>query len=136
MNKFQPLKFRNIDEFLENLPDNERVIVDFLRAMVLDCIPECKEKLAYNVPFYYRHSRICFIWPPSVPWGNTAIKGIQFGFCNGYLLRDEKQYLEKGSRKLVYWKEYSQLKEIDTDLLRTFLFEAVEIDEQLRRFKK
>lgn len=135
MHKFQPVKFRSIDEFFDFIPDHEQLIVRFLREIVFECIPECREKLAYNVPFYYRHSRICFIWPPSVPWGNSAIKGIQFGFCNGYLLRDESQYLERGDRKQVYWKEFNQISEIDTDLLRAFLFEASELDEQLRKTK-
>ncbi|MBK7172877.1 MAG: DUF1801 domain-containing protein [Bacteroidales bacterium] len=128
MNKFQPVKFRNIDEFLDYLPDEEREIVVFLRQIILESLPECREKLAYNVPFYYKKSRICFIWPPSVPWGNVNIKGVQLGFCNGYLLKDEDGYLEKGNRKQVYWKEYNSIIQVDPDLLREFLFEALAID--------
>jgi hypothetical protein len=29
-------------------------------------MPDCKEKLAYNVPFIT--SRICYIWPATIPW--------------------------------------------------------------------
>lgn len=128
MSKFQPVKFRNIDEFLDYLPDEEREIVVFLRQIILESLPECREKLAYNVPFYYKKSRICFIWPPSVPWGNVNIKGVQLGFCNGYLLKDEDGYLEKGTRKQVFWKEYNSISQVDPDLLREFLFEALAID--------
>lgn len=117
-----------MDEFLDYLPENEKEIVLFPRAIILECLPGCKEKLAYNVPYYYRNSRICFIWPPSVPWGNVNIKGVQLGFCQGYLLRDELNYLEKGDRKQVYWKCFSSLEEIDVALVRNFLFEALEID--------
>lgn len=68
MNKFQPVKFRNIGEFFDFIPENEREIVLALRQLILDSIPGCRERLAYNVPYYYLHSRICFIWPPSIPW--------------------------------------------------------------------
>lgn len=132
MNKIQKLNFSSVDEFLDYLPENELNIVRYLREIVLDCIPACKEKLAYNVPYYWRNSRICYIWPPSIPWGNVKIAGVQFGFCYGYLLNDEINFLERGSRKQVYWKSYSNLKEIDLHLLKSFIYEAVEIDSQLR----
>jgi hypothetical protein len=133
MNKIQPVNFRNIDEFLIFLPENELEIVQYLRQLIRDSIPECREKLAYNVPFYYKHSRICFIWPPSVPWGNVKIKGVQLGFCNGYLLKDESNYLEKGNRKQVTWKAFTSVNEIDSELLRSFIHEATLIDDSLKR---
>jgi uncharacterized protein YdhG (YjbR/CyaY superfamily) len=68
MNKFQNVKFKNVDEFLDYLPDNEREIVDFLRDIVFNSLPNPLEKLSYNVPFYHLNSRVCFIWPASVPW--------------------------------------------------------------------
>jgi len=132
MSKIQKVNFKNVDEFLNYLPDNELEIVQFLRKLILDCIPFCKEKLAYNVPYYYRNSRICFIWPPSVPSGNVRIKGVQFGFCNGHLMDDSLNYLDKGNRKQVYWKEFSDIKDIDVDILKTYLFDAVSIDERLK----
>ncbi len=136
MNKFQNLHFRSVGEFLDYLSGEERIIVDYLREIILDSIPEVIEKLAYNVPYYYKYSRICFLWPPSVPWGNTQIKGIQLGFCNGNLLNDEIGYLEKGSRKQVYWKTFSNIREIDADLLKTYLYDATRIDAGIKRLKK
>lgn len=61
MAKMQNVDFRNVEEFLEYLTDDERKIVECLRAIIIDCIPECKEKLSYNVPYFSKHSRICFI---------------------------------------------------------------------------
>lgn len=136
MNKFQNLHFRSVGEFLDYLSGEERIIIDYLREIILDSIPEVTEKLAYNVPYYYKHSRICFLWPPSVPWGNTLIKGVQMGFCNGNLLNDEIGYLEKGSRKQVYWKTFSNIREIDADLLKTYLYDATRIDAEIKRLKK
>ena len=133
LNKIQKLNFGDIYDFLDYLPDNELKVVEFLRQIILDCIPNCSEKLAYNVPYFYKNSRICFIWPPSVPWGNIKIKGVQLGFCNGHLLQDSINYLDKGTRKQVYWKEFNHIKDIDTDLVKTYLFEAVAVDEKLKK---
>ena len=91
-------------------------------------IPGCREKLAYNVPFFYKKSRICFIWPSSVPWGNVALQGVQFGFCKGYLLNDRAGYLDKGSRKEVSTRTFFSPDEIDTDLLKSYLYDAFLID--------
>ena len=39
MAKMQHVKFGSVGEFLDYLPDNEREIVEVLRAIVLDSIP-------------------------------------------------------------------------------------------------
>ncbi|MFZ4799011.1 MAG: DUF1801 domain-containing protein [Bacteroidia bacterium] len=128
--KMQNVSFKSVDEFLEFLPENELKIVEFLRQIVLDCIPNCMEKLSYNVPFYKKNKNICFIWPASVTWGNVKQNGVRIGFTAGYLLNDELGYLDKGSRKQVYTKDFMDIKEIDVDLLKAFLFEAVLLDKK------
>lgn len=129
MNKFQNLNFNTIGDFLDHLPDTELEIVEELRRIVFECIPDAREKLSYNVPFFSRKRRICFIWPASVPWGNVPMDGVQFGFTNGYLLNDDLNYLDKGSRKQVYTKTFYSIEDIDAELLRSYLFEALSIDD-------
>ena len=126
----QPVKFKSYDDFFNHLTNDEKKIVLELQGLIEECIPNAKRKLSYNVPFYSLKKRICFIWPASVPWGNVALKGVQFGFCQGFLLNDPEQFLDRGSRKQVYSKTYFKISEIeyDRDLLRHFLFEAVEVD--------
>ncbi len=133
-NPFQSVAFSTVDEFLDYLPHDSLQIVETLRALVLECIPDCKEKLAYNVPFYYRYSRICFIWPGAVGWGGTT-SGVQFGFCKGNLLSD-KSYLHGGNRKEVFIKTFQHRTEIDTPILRQLLYEAAVIDEEVWRQAK
>lgn len=132
MGKIQPTKFNSVDEFLDFIPMEEHKIVEHLRDIIFEVLPECREKLAYNVPYYYRHSRICFVWPSSIPWGGID-SGVAIGFCKGNLLSDEINYLEKGNRKEVYTKTFSAAKEIDPDVLKSYLFEAREIDDHLNK---
>lgn len=127
--KYQQVYFRSVKDFLDHLPEDERIIVDYLRDLVLDTLPFCMEKLSYNIPHYYGHRRICFIQPAAVPWGNVPQYGVQLGFYYGDLLHDDLAYLEKRGRKQVYVKTFATLEEIETDILRAFLFEAAEIDE-------
>jgi uncharacterized protein YdhG (YjbR/CyaY superfamily) len=133
-NRFQPVAFTHVRNFLAYLPPEELEMVELLRTIVLEGIPDCKEKLAYNVPFYYRYSRICFIWPGSVPWGKIK-EGVEMGFCKGNLLSDSS-YLNAGDRKEVYIKTFQHVKEIDATLLRALLYEAVQIDLALHQTKK
>ena len=125
-NQFQPIDFQDLDDLFEFLPEEELKLVKVLRNFVYQCIPEVKEKLSYNVPFFKLKRNICFIWPGSVPWGGT-FEGVQFGFSSGHLL-SHTGYLDAGKRKFVRTKTFKTTSEIDFQLLESLLLEAVEID--------
>lgn len=127
----QKVSFKSIEDLLAFLPKNELKVVEFLRELVHNCIPNCTEKLSYNVPYFSLHKRICFIWPSAVPWGKVKKDGVLFGFCQGHLLNDDINYLDKGSRKQVYTKTFMSIQDVNVDMLRAYLFEALEIDSQL-----
>jgi len=132
----QNVDFKDIGELLEFLPADELKIVELLRKIVFSCIPDIEEKFSYNVPFYKRHSNVCYIWPASVQWGNVKLSGVQFGFNKGYLMLDDIDWLEKGNRKQVYCKTFYSAKEIDIELLKAYIFEAALIDEEASKLKK
>ncbi|HZI52563.1 MAG TPA: DUF1801 domain-containing protein [Chitinophagaceae bacterium] len=126
------IKFRSLVEFWEYLPEEERIITDVLRQIILENMPSyCKEKLTYNVPFFYGKRRICLIWPSSVP--RSGVKsGVLMGFCQGNKLKDESQYLTHGSNKQVYYRIYHAPGEIDSEAIISLLREAVELDNKFR----
>lgn len=132
MNKIQPTSFKNVGEFLDVLPDEERSIVLFLRDIILSSLYPVIEKLTYNVPFYYGQSRICFIWPSSIPWGGIK-KGVALGFCHGHLLSDNPGYLEKAGRKEVTSKTFLSFENIVRHLVKSYLLEAQEIDKLTKK---
>lgn len=131
----QPIKFESLDELWEYLPKDQLKIVNALRELIFDCIPEVTERLSYNVPFYKVHKGICFIWPGAVAWGKTIKEGVDFGFNYGYLLTDT-DYLDKGNRKQVYMKNFKSVNDIDFDMLRSLIYEAVLIDKKTALKKK
>ncbi len=58
-NKMQSVSFRNVEDFLDYLPEEELKIVLTLRKLIFECIPTISEKLSFNVPFYFGNKR-CF----------------------------------------------------------------------------
>jgi hypothetical protein len=126
------IKFQSFVEFWEYLPENERIITDVLRQIVLTNLPVgCKEKLTFNVPYYYGKRRICLIWPGSIPWGGIR-EGVLLGFCYGNRLEDSGGYLTHGTNKQVYYKIYKSVDEIDETAITSLLNEALKIDNAFR----
>ena len=130
------LKFQSFVDFWEFLPEDERIIVDVLRQIIKENLPStCKEKLAYNVPYYYGNKRICLIWPGSVPWGGIR-SGVLLGFCQGFELPDTNKYLTHGTNKQVYYKIYHAVDEIDEQAIACLLKEALAVDEKHKGRRK
>jgi hypothetical protein len=57
--------------------------------------------------------------------------GVRLGFNYGYLIDDEINYLQKGERKQIFWRDFLSVTEIDFDLLKAYIFEAVAIDDRI-----
>lgn len=133
-NKFQNVDFKNIDDFLEYLPADQLQIVEALRSLIFQCIPDCEEKLSYNVPFYKRYKSICFIWPSAIPWGKITRDGVRLGFNQGYLF-DDNDFLMKGERKQIFCRDFLSLIDLNRDLVKSFLFEASIIDSRFSKKK-
>jgi hypothetical protein len=127
------IKFQSIVEFREFLPAGERIITDVLRGIVTETLPAtCREKLTYNVPFYYGKRRICMVWPAAVPWGGIR-QGVLLGFSYGYKLKDKNSYLTHGTNKQVFYKIFKAVKEIDEQEIILLLNEAVKLDSTFKR---
>jgi hypothetical protein len=115
-------------EFWGFLPEDEREIVDVLRQIVLDNLPPyCVERFSYNVPSYYGKRRICMIWPAAVPRGGIKT-GVLLGFSQGCRLADVDRYLTHGTNKVIFYKIYRAINQIDERAIVKLLHEAVILD--------
>jgi hypothetical protein len=121
-------KISSLLHLFDRLPEHERIIVDVLRQIVLENLPSyCKEKLAFNVPYFYGNRGICIIWPASIPRGGIK-QGVLLGFWQGNKLNDEDNYLTQGTNKKVFYKIFRNVEEIDETAIVKLLKEAVRID--------
>lgn len=122
------LKIRSLVQLFELLPENERIITDVLRQIILDNLPSnCKEKISFNVPYFYGHKGICIVWPAAVPRGGIK-KGVLLGYWYGNRLIDADHYLTHGTNKQIFYKIFQTPEEIDERPIVQLLKEAIEID--------
>lgn len=123
-----PVKIKNLLELYALLPEEEKLIVDVLRHIIIDTLPGyCKEKISYNVPFFYGHKGICIVWPSTVPRGGIK-KGVLLGFWYGYRLPDDDGFLSHGTNRQIFYKIYQSVEEIDETPIRKMLKEALRLD--------
>ena len=128
MNPALSIKIRSLLHLFEVLPEDERIIVDVLRQIILENLPiGCKEKISYNVPFFYGKKGICIVWPASIPRGGIK-QGVLLGFWYGNKLNDADNYLTHGTNKQIFYKIYRSAEEIDENAIVKLLKEAVKID--------
>ena len=122
------MKISSLVELFTILPEAERIIVDVLRQIIIETLPEyCKEKLSYNVPFFYGNKAICIVRPATAPRGGI-IKGVLLGFWYGNRLKDEDRFLTHGTNKQVFYKIYLSPEEIDERPIKKLLKEAIKLD--------
>ena len=122
------LKIKSILQLYDAIPEHERIIVDVLRAIITEHLPAyCKEKISYQVPFFYGNKGICIIWPSAIPRGGIK-KGVLLGFWYGNKLTDADNYLTHGTNKQIFYKIYNDVEEINVKAVVKLLKEAVKLD--------
>ena len=133
MNSNPKIKITSLLNLYEALPENERIITDVLRQIITEHLPaNCKEKISFNVPFFYGNKGICIIWPSAIPRGGIK-NGVLLGFWYGNKLNDIDNYLMHGTNKQIFYKIYHSSEDIDETAIVKLLKEAVRVDMQWRR---
>jgi uncharacterized protein YdhG (YjbR/CyaY superfamily) len=131
----------SVTDLITDLPDDERVIVTRLRALILECESRLQEKLSYGVPYFSHNRRICFLWPASlIPAGYKPAEPVRtkvtLGLCYGNLLSNDQSLLQKGDRKQVYTIDFTFPAEINDQAIREIILEAVMVDDQFKKSNK
>jgi uncharacterized protein YdhG (YjbR/CyaY superfamily) len=131
----------DVAEFIAGLDPSEKTIVNRLRNLILDTDPRLQEKLSYGVPYFFHNRRVCFIWPAShFPCSEDKRKEypekVQLGFCYGNLLSNEQGVLLAEGRKQVYLMKFTSPSEINDQIIREIVMEAVMVDDSFHSLKK
>lgn len=129
-------KIKSLVQLYEQLPAAERIITDVLRQIIRENLPAyCKEKISYNVPFFYGHRSICLVWPAAVPRGGIK-KGVMLAFWHGNRLIDEDNYLTHGTNKQIFYKIFLSADDIDEKSLTKILRAAIALDASFKPKKR
>ena len=126
------MKIQSVAELYQRLPENERLIVDVLRKLIHEHIPDCREKLSWNVPVFRRNKTLCIVWPATIPRGGIT-EGVLLGFWFGNRLDDVDSYLKHGTNKQIYYRIFYRPEEIDVQAICRLLDEAVALDKSFAR---
>src|SRR5436305_6556962 len=123
-------RIRSLVQLFDLLPTEERIIVDVLRQIILENLPEhCSEKISFNVPFFFGRKGICIIWPSTIPRGGIK-QGVLLGFWYGRDLKDVDHYLTQGTNKQIFYRIFKTADEIDEKPIVKLLKEATKRDRQ------
>ena len=122
------VKIKSLLQLFELLPEEQRIITDVLRQIILENLPTgYKEKISYNVPFFYGNKGICIIWPAAIPRGGIK-EGVLLGFWYGNKLKDTDHYLIHGTNKQIFYKIFYTAEDIDEKAIVKLLKKAVQLD--------
>lgn len=129
----QRVKFNSVDEVVDFLPEDQQEVFNLLREIMFSCDENIKEKLSFNTPFYKKNKGVCFIWPGAIDWGGKQFEGVSFGLNYGVEFLPDDGYWKKGKRKCVADKLFRSVDEIDVDLLRSYIYDALEYDLETKK---
>ena len=125
----QNVNFKSLDEFFDFINEDELMITEIIRSIIKETIPDIKERLSFNVPFFSKNKTTCFLWPGSILWGNKqSYTGVRLGFSQGFRMNDHQHILVKNSRKKIYTVDFQSPSEINPQLIKSYLEEAHVLD--------
>ncbi len=128
LNQISLIKINSLLQLYEILPEEERIITDVLRQVIIENLPAtCKEKISYGVPFFYGNKGICIIWPSTIPRGGIK-RGVLLGFWYGNRLDDQDNYLIHGTNKQIFYKIFYSVDDINENAIVKLLKVAVKLD--------
>ena len=123
---------REVQEFIEGLAADVRIIVERLRGLILDTDPRIVENFSYGFPYFFPNRRLFFLWPASALPDSAAKKTnaakVTMGFCYGSLLSNDQGLQQKGGRTQVFTIPVNTLADIKEALLREIVNEALIAD--------
>jgi len=130
MNRAQPdiAKVKTVDQLYTLLPEDQLIITDCLRGILLDSSHGyLKEKISFQVPYFFNKKGIAIVWPATIPRGGIK-SGVLFGIWYGNRLSDLQNYLIKGENKQIFYKVIRKVDEINEKAIKKLIKEAIELD--------
>jgi len=112
-----------VEEYIYGFEGETLEVMKYLHHLMMDQ-PGIYCKLSFKIPFYYRNSWICYIYPQKKG-------GIEFVFTRGKELSNEQGILEARSRKEVAGIRLKTLDDIPQESLFEVIQEAILLDESV-----
>lgn len=121
---------KKVSAYIENLPETERQIAEWLREMILQEVPDITEKFSFGIPFYHYHGMFCYI--------NYLKKGggIELAFCRGKDLLFGYPELKQNGREMVAGLTIHTGKDYTPSFIKNLLLAAADWQQEAWKAKK
>jgi hypothetical protein len=114
----------NVDEYVRaRVAPEYQGIVARIRALMHELAPAARESMSYGMPTYKVKKIITYILPTK--------KDITFSFTYGAKFQDKYGFL-KGSAKFARYLKFKTTAEIDEEVVRYYLRQALELDRRVK----
>ncbi|MEL6670636.1 MAG: DUF1801 domain-containing protein [Bacteroidota bacterium] len=117
-----------VEEFFLEQDTPTRRVMEYLHAMFTSQ-PGVYAQIRYRVPFFYRHSWICYMNPQKKG-------GMELCFLYGQLLSNEQGLLDKKDRKQVSGITIYRTEDMPAEAILEVFQEALILDEMMAEQKK
>jgi hypothetical protein len=115
----------SVEGFIEEKTGVQQQLLQVLHDFLLS-YPEVEAKIRFKIPFYYRHSWVCYINP-------VGSEQVELAFIHGKELSNEQGLLVDRGRKMVSGVLFAQPSEIPWSTLEEVLMEAFFLDEEKKK---
>jgi uncharacterized protein len=118
---------KNVDSYIEALPDTKREIAEALRELIFAVVPHVEERYSYKIPMYHYFGMFCYM--------NEVKQGIDLGFMRGRDLVFAWPQLETRNRAIVASVVLTSKKDITQLNIEALLLSAAAWNEEAKRTK-
>lgn len=118
---------RTVDEYIDSLPEDRKIICEKIRELVLENVPGIQEKLSFKIPFYHYFGMFMYL--------NNTCDGIDVGFCRGKDLTEAFPQLQLKERAIVATLCIKEKKDIRRFGLQQLVIAAAAWNEEAKRLK-
>jgi hypothetical protein len=111
-----------VDQYIENLPDDIQKITEALRKIILDASQEIIEEYKWSMPNYSYNGLVCYL--------QTAKKHVNLGFQKGNeLVEIDSNKLLQGTGKTMRHIRIVKMEEIQPEAFTTLIQAAMVLNE-------
>ncbi|MGB4843450.1 MAG: DUF1801 domain-containing protein [Ferruginibacter sp.] len=115
----------NVDDYIFNLTDSQRIIAEHIRKLLHELVPGIQEKFSFKIPFYHYFGMFCYI--------NAIPGGVALCFCRGKDIAAEFAALEVKGRAIVASVSLYAVKDIKTSEVRGIIVAAALWNEEAKK---
>jgi hypothetical protein len=118
-----------VDQYIESLPDEERLVAETLREMIFDLVPNVEERFSFKIPFYHYYGMFCYL-------NRVKSGGLELAFCRGKDLILAYPELQLKGRAMIAGITIMKVRSMPESQLRTLIAGAAAWQQEASMVKK